>query len=1078
MGRIPEEQIERLKAEVSVQRLAEAAGVTLTRHGADLIGLCPFHDDKEPSLVVTPSKNLWNCLGACGAGGSAIDWVMKARGLSFRHAVELLRADHYSSLAAASKPGAVKRTSVRALPPPVTEDANERALLAQVVDYYHDAFKSSPEAQMYLQHRGLMSSEMVERFRIGFANRTLGYRLPDKNRAAGEKMRGSLQRLGILRESGHEHFNGSIVIPIFGVKDGSGLTDYGDVRGIYGRKITHALRKGTPMHLYLPGPHRGVWNEQVVAASSEIILCEAILDALTFWCAGYRNVTSSYGVNGFTEDHLGAFKKWGTRRVLIAYDRDEAGEKAAAALAERLLSAGLDCYRILFPKGMDANDYAQKVKPAEKAFGILIRNAGWMGKGKPRGERIGAGSASVAMTTATAGDATKEEAPPGPAPAASSLAAEVDASEPMTPPDLPVASVEPPAPSVPDVPATVTAEEVTITLGDRRYRVRGLQKNQSFDCMKVNILCARGDGFFVDTFDLYGAKARSAYTKAAAEETGTPEEVIKKDLGKVLLKLEQLQEEIIRKALEPKGPSVPEMTAQAREAALALLRAPDLLDRILTDFARCGIVGEETNKLTGYLSVVSRKLDEPLAVMIQSSSAAGKTALMDAVLGFVPQEDQIKYSAMTGQSLFYLGDRDVRHKVLAIAEEEGVRQAAYALKLLQSEGELSIASTGKDPSTGKLVTHEYRVEGPVMIFMTTTAVVIEDEELQNRCVTLAVNEDRAQTRAIHRLQRECQTLEGLLAKQKRAVIRKLHNNAQRLLRPLAVVNPYAKLLTFRDDTTRMRRDHMKYLTLIRAIALLYQYQRERKTKLEEGVQTEYIEACLADIAVANRLAHEVLGRSLDELSPQTRRFLLLLDEMVCAQCERLAMARSDFRFSRREIRAYTGWTDFQVRTHIDKLVSLEYVLAHRGGRGQNFVYEFLYDGKGKDGAPRLMGLIDVEKLKNHAYDKKFEGQKSEFEHRKGKFEGPSSIQRATIEPPSRVAETPSEATSSAASPALDAKSPENALTGDEEKKPSYVAVAPRRSDTLPSLAAASSCDAGALPAAPVGAVAVTARGSL
>jgi len=93
MSRIPDSELERLKREVSVERLAEARGVKLERRGSDLHGLCPFHEDREPSLVITPSKNLWHCLGACQAGGSVIDWVMRAEGVSFRHAVELLRAD-------------------------------------------------------------------------------------------------------------------------------------------------------------------------------------------------------------------------------------------------------------------------------------------------------------------------------------------------------------------------------------------------------------------------------------------------------------------------------------------------------------------------------------------------------------------------------------------------------------------------------------------------------------------------------------------------------------------------------------------------------------------------------------------------------------------------------------------------------------------------------------------------------------------------------------------------------------------------------------------------------------------------
>ena len=382
----------------------------------------------------------------------------------------------------------------------------------------------------------------------------------------------------------------------------------------------------------------------------------------------------------------------------------------------------------------------------------------------------------------------------------------------------------------------------------------------------------RGESLHVDTFDLYSSRHRVMYSKQAGEELGVKEEVVSRDLGKVLWKLEELQRQMIQKTLEPKEQEVT-LSAEEKAEALGLLRDPRLLDRILGDFERCGVVGEETNKLASYVAVVSRLLDAPLAILVQSSSAAGKSALMEAVLAMLPEEQRVQYSAMTGQSLFYMGETDLKHKVLAIVEEEGASRAAYALKLLQSEGVLSIASTGKDATTGRLITHQYRVEGPVMLFLTTTAIDL-DEELLNRCLVLTVDEDRAQTQAIHKKQREAQTLEGLLAKRERDEILRVHRNAQRLLKPLFVANPYARELTFLDSQTRTRRDHMKYLTLIRSIALLHQHQRPRKTVTHRGQALEYIEVTLDDIATANRLAHEVLGRSLDELPPQTKRLLV------------------------------------------------------------------------------------------------------------------------------------------------------------------------------------------------------------
>jgi DNA primase len=1009
MARIPAGVIEHLKETVSMQRLAEARGVELKRHGADLHGRCPFHDDKTPSLVITPAKNLWHCLGACQAGGTVIDWVMKAEGISFRHAVELLQNDYQPLAAVASGVPPAKHSTVKKLPMPLEPDAQDAHLLVQVIEYYHETLLGSPEALDYLTRRGIASEEAIRTFKLGFANRTLGYRLPATNRLEGAAVRGRLQRLGLLRASGHEHFNGSVVVPI--------IAPGGEVTEIYGRKITPNLREGTPLHLYLPGPHRGVWNAAALSGAAhgtpEVILCEALIDALTFWCAGYRNVTASYGVEGFTADHLALFKHCGTQRVLIAYDRDEAGDRAAEKLAQQLMAEGLDGYRISFPKGMDANEYALKVTPASKSLGLVIRKAQWLGRGdaKPIHTAV---SGPQATAAAESDAAAKEDIPtpvlrtvqglrptqerrpavrrePAAVPTLDAIPTAPGATLPCAaPPDaVPLPASPLPAAAVAEVDAQVRDEEIVIVLGDRRYRVRGLKKNLAFDVLlKVNVLIARGEGFHVDTLDLYSVRARGSFIAQAATELHVHEDVIRHDLGQVLRKLEALQERAIEQTLAPKDPvlAIPQEEAHA---ALALLKDPKLLDHILADFTRCGVVGEETNKLIGYLAATSRKLEAPLAVMVRSSSAAGKSSLMEAVLAFMPAEDKVQYSAMTGQSLFYMGAMDLKHKILALAEEEGAARASYALKLLQSEGVLSIASTGKDPETGKLVTQEYRVEGPVMIFSTTTAID-HDEELLNRCLTLGVDESREQTRAIHHLQRQKRTLEGLFARQAKQELLKQHQNAQRLLKPLAVRNPYADALTFPDERTRLRRDHEKYLTLIDTIALLHQHQRVLRTAQHEGQTIEYVEVTLGDIEVANRLAHEALGRSLDELSPQTRRLLELVTAMVDAACKVKAMPRAAHRFSRRDVREYAGWSDFQVKMHMHKLEELEYVLVHRGGRGQSFVYELLYDGAGGDGQPFLMGLIDIEALK-----RTYDGKK---EHPEARLEPSRSLQVAPLVP--------------------------------------------------------------------------------
>ncbi len=958
MARIPEAEIERLKNEVSVERLVEAAGIELKKSGKDWVARCPLHADETASLVVTPAKNLWHCFG-CGAAGGPIDWVMRLRGISFRHAVEQLR----EGLAPLAAEGAnVKRSTVRALTPVVQLDADDQALLNQTVGYYHERMLATSEASDYLRSRGLDHPELIAHFRLGLADRTLGLRLPDKTRKAGADIRARLQRIGLLRESGHEHFNGSLVVPV--------SDEAGDVVEVYGRKLLDNLRTGTPKHLYLPtregpgGPRkRGVFNVAALAASKEVILCEALIDALTFWCAGYQNVTSAYGIEGFSDEHVQAFKRHGTERVLIAYDRDDAGERGAAKVAAVLMGEGIECWRVQFPRGMDANEYALKVQPASKSLGLLLRKAVWLGKGQAPARP--SGGQAIEPTPEAAEEATTEtvNAPLQDTPAPASLAADVVPVEPQ---------------------AEIDGDVLRLACGVRTWQVRGVPKAHPGASLKLNVRVQQASNaegravvpavmaVHVDSVDLYSARSRAVFAAQAATELGERasgpaaealQREIARELGRVLLAVEQAIEQREREAKAPKQVLAP-MSPAEHAAALAWLKAPGLLQRIAADFDACGLVGEATNKLTAYLACVSRLLSSPLAVLVQSSSAAGKTSLMDAVLGFMPEEMRIRYSAMTGQSLYYMGQTDLKHRILALAEEEGATRASYALKLLQSDGELTMAATGKDPTTGALVTQEYHVEGPVMLMLTTTAIEI-DEELMNRCLVLTVDEGAEQTRAIHARQRERRTLAGLLARQRKNEVQALHRHAQRLLKPLAVVNPYAEQLGFHAHNARARRDHEKYLTLIDTIALLHQHQRPIRRVACGGKTIEYVEVERADIEAAHAIAHDVLGRSLDELPPVTRKLLQAVSRYVAEQAGQRHVPPDELRFTRRELREACGWGDTQLRLHLQRLAELELLTSERHGPGGQLRYTLRHEASADDadGARAgLCGLVDPAQL--------------------------------------------------------------------------------------------------------------------
>ena len=512
--RVPGAELERIKRDVSIVQLVEARGVKLSGSGDNLMGLCPFHDDRSPSLCISPSKNVFHCLGACQRGGSVIDFVMLAERVSFRLAVEML-LNNMAALVAVG-PQSKARTK---LEPLTTRSEADGDLLHRVVEHYIAAYRAGPEAKSYVEARGLDDAEMIEHFKLGYANRTLGYRLPLKTSREGAELRGQLVRLGVLRESGHELMSGSLVVPV--------LSEKGEVLEMYGRKLRDNLREGTPLHLYLPARsdgRRGVFNLAGLRGQREVWLCEALLDALTVWRAGFRNVTSAYGVEGFTAEMRTALLELGVKRVLVAYDRDDAGDRAAEKVARDLGGAGLEVFRVLFPRGMDANEYALSVQPASKAFEAVLRGARRLAGSAPMTvpeaiEESSETSALELVEVASAPETTSEAASAPATLDAVSSSMPVDVSNQETAVDVDAhretkneidASIVVNEPTNDEVRAEVAAssssatptagalpalallallgsdvksteDELRVTLGDRAWRVRGLAKRTTYD---------------------------------------------------------------------------------------------------------------------------------------------------------------------------------------------------------------------------------------------------------------------------------------------------------------------------------------------------------------------------------------------------------------------------------------------------------------------------------------------------------------------------------------------------------------------------------------------------------------------
>jgi hypothetical protein len=541
-------------------------------------------------------------------------------------------------------------------------------------------------------------------------------------------------------------------------------------------------------------------------------------------------------------------------------------------------------------------------------------------------------------------------------------------------------------PQSPAVPSVAPGEPIlqpdrdglSLTLGLRCYEVRGLEKTARG--LKATIRVEKAGRLHVDTLDLYSSRARRQLALDLVRVFEEPAETIEGDLTKLLTACETAASRRADNdgAQNGSGP-LPPLSAQDKATGEELGRDPKLIDLILADYERCGLVGERANKLLCYLAMTSRKMPKPLAVLVLSSSGAGKTALQDAAMAFCPPEDLIKLTSLSGKALFYKERNSLKHKVLALEEGDGVQEATYALRNLISAGELVTESTIKDPASGRLVTMANKVEGPTAVFLTTTNPET-DPETKSRFFVTSVDESKAQTEAIMAYQRKRYTLDGLRSQAQTETVCKRHHAFQRCLQPLSVVNPYAEQLTYGDSRLPSRRDQPKYLGLIAAIAFLRQLQKP----VQDYAGRAYVEVDLADIQLANTLATELLGHSLNELSRPGYELLVLLDQM--RRVTDPAPARvldpgptdasasggvaslpprqgSPLSFTRRQVREFTGWAHARVHRYLSELVELEYVAMEGGRNGVLHRYQLLWDGQGQDGGRFILGLTAPEELR-------------------------------------------------------------------------------------------------------------------
>jgi DNA primase catalytic core len=873
------EQVEEVKRRHSIVSLFEGYGVKLTKssHNGSYTGLCPWHDDHNPSLSVDETKGLFHCFG-CDAKGDIIELVRKMEGVSFREALKKLeggaiRPPSKSSKkqqvheAAQVKTSSQEEPHVEELIDDLATSKEEGAsvspliTLNDVADYYHKRLFESKDAIRYLENRGITKHELYERYRIGFADGSILSKLSDKQKEA-------LKASGILTKNNHEHFHNCIVFPI--------VDDVEQVVGLYGRNIDDS----DPHHLYLPGPHLGVWNKKASRVYDELVLVESIIDALSLVQLGVENVQPLYGTNGFTTEHLQTLKDDNVKTIVLAMDNDEAGRTAAEKLKAKLLDEGF-AVKTIFPKL--TKDWNEELLAGldKETFKLLVEEAG--AEKKKEAEK----SFNV----------TRE--------------------------------------GIKDI---FTAENVA-------YEIVGA-KELFVTNLRVNVKAIYGGENYYDNVDLSSGRSRRALSETLAQLFSVEYRIVERDLMRILDYYAELRDKKLAEINNT--PAAKKLTEEEREIGLVFLRNPDMFGEIVQDMDTLGYVGEDVNKQLVYLAASSRKLDDPISVIIVSQSAAGKSLLVETVRRLMPDEEVIAVTSLSDQALNYITPGGLFHKLLIMGEAMHSDEIERQVREMLSGKKLSRLVTIKDERGGKPSSQNIQQDVIVSVFMSTTANDINPENA-SRCFIVNADESEEQTERIQKAQREKYTLARYFEKKHDvpAIVKK-HQVAQRLLRNLVIVNDYGKYFRFPKALVRTRRDHDRFVDLVVTVCFLRQYQKEIKTMADPrtGAQTEYIECDLEDYRIASGIMKAgVLDATYADVPRSLVRFYDELRALYGSIAKEKGLKVTEAGLTQRDIRKKMKWLSVDmIKRYLRKLLYYEYIALGRGGsRGMRNTYQLVAD---------------------------------------------------------------------------------------------------------------------------------------
>jgi DNA primase len=833
--------------------------------------LCPFHPDKTPSLQIYPKTNTYCCFSSnCTAGTGDQVQFIQLMEKCNKHEA-LVKA---TALVSSNLiPRTATSTPAARLFIEGGDELEKQAVLGKAFSYFARALPLTPKALDYLRGRGIDPAQHT----IGYNSGGLHGESKNHHLVAG------MEKYGLLKSRPAKGYSvwakDCIIFPLRNAEH--------KIVSLYGRSITNDTDQ---RHFYLTG-REGLYPGYPKAATTRLILVESIIDAATLLqqheLTIQYEVLALYGTNGLTDEHLQAITQLQhLEEIIFMLNGDDAGRTATTkhGTALHALLPTIKLTTVAVPAGEDVNSLLQTHDDPRVLTELISTRTAF--------------SFSIELAP--------PELPPTPAP--------------MT--------TAPPAGQL----ITANPELLVYDSGMLLITVMGGIKLTGLDRMKVTLKVEHKAKACLPVrhhLDLYNHPHTEQLVNKLAESFDIATQLATQTIATLTSELESYRARRMESLTARKEERV-ELSAAERQAAILYLKQANLLDRTGEDIGRSGVVGEETNRLIAWLVYSSRKLAVPLHLLFLGASGSGKTWLQEKVSELIPPEDKLEITQITENAFYYFRQDELRHRLLLIEDLDGAQASLYPLRELQSKRRISKTVTLKD-SKGNLKTITLTVEGPVCVSGCTTREKVYEDNA-NRCLLLYIDGSKQQDGRI--LDYQTRAAAGEIDRAGEQHLRRQLQNVQRVLAPVAVINPYAQYLHLPEQVFKPRRTMTLLLAFIEAITFYHQYQRPVK---RDGQGHPYIETTTGDIEAAFTLLKDVLFSKSDELTKASRTFLEGLKLLLQQQ--------GKTSFQAREIRQLLRLAPTTLKRYLVELERYGYLKVNRGNRQLKYEYSIADPGE-------------------------------------------------------------------------------------------------------------------------------------